>query len=61
MNNMNKTSVWFENTKQLIYMVHRYEHCDGDCESCPCKVEGYRCRYIYDEAKKELEEREERA
>lgn len=45
-------------TKELLYKKYRYEHCDGDCESCPCKVEGYQCRYVYDETKKELEKRE---
>lgn len=54
-------SLWFTNDKQLHYMKYRYEHCNGDCESCPCKVEGYRCRYIYDEAIKELNKREKEA
>lgn len=45
-------------TKELLYMDYRFNHCDGDCESCPCKTEGYRCSYIHDEVRKELNNRD---
>lgn len=44
-------------TETLLYAKYRYEHCDGDCESCPCSSIEYRCRTMYDEIKKELEKR----
>lgn len=51
-------SLWFASDTLLIYMKYRYEHCDKDCESCPCKVEGYHCRYVYEETTKEIDKRE---
>lgn len=54
------TNLRFASNKQLNYMKYRYEYCKGDCESCPCKVEGRRCRYVYEEVKKELDERNKR-
>ena len=54
------TSLWFASDEYILYMKYRYEHCNGDCESCPCKVEGYYCRYVYEEITKELDERDKK-
>lgn len=48
-----------ETTKELLYANYRYEHCDGNCDSCPCYNEDYRCSYIHDEIRKELNSRGE--
>lgn len=45
-------------TNTLLYGNYRYKHCDGDCDSCPCHYEGYRCSYINKEIEKELDKRE---
>jgi hypothetical protein len=46
-------------TKDLLYADYRYEHCDGDCESCPCHNEDYACNETHDEIRKELNLRRE--
>lgn len=43
------------NVKALLYAKYRYNHCDGDCESCPCHSIEYHCSTVYDEIRKELE------
>ena len=45
-------------TSTLLYGNYRYKHCDGDCDSCPCHYEGFRCSYINKEIEKELDKRE---
>lgn len=54
-----KMTLEYASTEALLYAKYRYEHCDGDCESCPCKDVQYRCSYIYEETKKELNLRDE--
>ncbi len=45
-------------TKQLLYAKYRYNHCDGDCESCPChSEEGFYCRVVYKKVMEELDKR----
>jgi hypothetical protein len=44
-------------TKRLLYAKYRYEHCDGDCSSCPCHTD-YRCYDSYEAIIAELERRE---
>lgn len=44
-------------TKRLLYAKYRYEHCDGDCSSCPCYTD-YCCYDSYEAIIAELERRE---
>lgn len=43
--------------KELLYAYYRHKHCDGDCSSCPCHDEEYRCSQAYYKIIKELSER----
>lgn len=43
----------------LKYADYKYEHCDGNCEKCPCSNVCYDCSYIHDEIVKELQRRGE--
>lgn len=54
-----KMTLEYASTKDLLYANYRYEHCDGDCESCPCHNEDYDCSETHDEIRKELNLREE--
>ena len=42
-------------TKDLLYAIYRYEHCDGDCASCPCFNEDVDCSDVHDEIREELD------
>lgn len=44
--------------KELLYANYRYKNCDGDCNSCPCHDDNYRCSQVYNQIKKELAERD---
>jgi len=45
-------------TETLKWMDYKYEHCNNDCEKCPCNDISYRCSFIHELAKKEIERRE---
>lgn len=47
------------NTKDLLFVDYRYEHCDGDCSSCPLYNEDFCCYEIHDEIRAELNKRGE--
>lgn len=49
------------NKKSLMWIKYKYEHCNGECDRCPCCDCGYYCSTIYDEAIKELNRREKGA
>lgn len=41
-------------TETLNWADYKYNHCDGNCEKCPCKDVQYSCSYIHDQIRKEL-------
>lgn len=44
----------YASTKELQYADYRYEHCDGNCENCPCHNEDRACYETHDEIRREL-------
>lgn len=48
-------------TETLRWMDHKFKHCNGDCEKCPCNDISYRCEYIHALAKDELNRREKQS
>lgn len=52
-------SIETASTKDLLYAIYRYEHCDGDCASCPCFNEDYDCTDVHNEIIVELDRRGE--
>lgn len=59
MTNKELLDAYNASTKDLLYAIYRYKHCDGDCASCPCFNEGYDCTDVNNEIIAELDRRGE--